>query len=201
MRFLHTALILVLVSSFGFAAFGFAADAAPALLAAGRVDDAISTLQQEISASPNDAAAYNLLCRAYFSLSQWDRGIAACEKAVSLDSNNSVYHLWLGRIYGEKADSSSFFTAAGLAKKVRNQFEMAVQLSPSSVDARTDLAEFYLEAPGIVGGGQDKARAQAATLARLDPAKAHWVNRSEERRVGKECRYRGGQDKAKGGTE
>src|SRR5207253_9969682 len=55
MRFLHTALILVLVSSFGFAAFGFAADAAPALLAAGRVDDAISTLQQEVSASPNDA--------------------------------------------------------------------------------------------------------------------------------------------------
>ncbi len=51
-----------------------------------------------------------------------------------------------------------------------------MQLSPSSVDARTDLAEFYLEAPGIVGGGQDKARAQAATLARLDPAKAHWVN-------------------------
>ncbi len=176
MRFLHTALILVLVSSFGFAAFGFAADAAPALLAAGRVDDAISTLQQEISASPNDAAAYNLLCRAYFSLSQWDRGIAACEKAVFLDPNNSLYHLWLGRIYGEKADASSFFTAAGLAKKVRNQFEMAVQLSPSSVDARTDLAEFYLEAPGIVGGGQDKARAQAATLARLDPAKAHWVN-------------------------
>ncbi len=137
---------------------------------------AISTLQQEISASPNDAAAYNLLCRAYFSLSQWDRGIAACEKAVFLDPNNSLYHLWLGRIYGEKADASSFFTAAGLAKKVRNQFEMAVQLSPSSVDARTDLAEFYLEAPGIVGGGQDKARAQAATLARLDPAKAHWVN-------------------------
>src|SRR5947208_4059412 len=63
-----------------------------------------------------------------------------------------------------------------MSKKLRNQFEMAVQLSPSSVDARTDLAEFYLEAPGIVGGGQDKARAQAATLARLDPAKAHWVN-------------------------
>src|SRR5437016_10159956 len=176
MRFLNTALILVLVSSFGFGGFGFAADAAPALLVAGRVDDAISTLQQEINTNPNDAEAYNLLCRAYFSLSQWDRGIAACEKAVSLDSNNSVYHLWLGRIYGEKADASSFFTAAGLAKKVRGQFEMAVQLSPSSVDARTDLAEFYLEAPGIVGGGQDKARAQAATLARLDPAKAHWVN-------------------------
>lgn len=171
MRFLHTVLVFVLVSS-----LCFSADSAPALLASGRVDDAISTLQQEIKASPNDGEAYNLLCRAYFSLSQWDRGIAACEKAVALEPGNSTYHLWLGRIYGEKADSSSFFTAAGLAKKVRNQFESAVQLSPGDVDARTDLAEFYLEAPGIVGGGQDKARAQAATLARLDPAKAHWVN-------------------------
>jgi tetratricopeptide (TPR) repeat protein len=171
MRFLHIFLISVLLSS-----LSLAADSAPALLAAGRVDDAIRSLQQEINASPNDAATYNLLCRAYFSLGQWDRGIAACEKAVELAPGNSTYHLWLGRIYGEKADSSSFFTAAGLAKKVRNQFEQAVQLSPSSVDARTDLAEFYLEAPGIVGGGQDKARAQAATLARLDPAQAHWVN-------------------------
>jgi len=171
MRFLHTVPVFVLVSS-----LCFSADSSPALLASGRVDDAISTLQQEIKASPNDGEAYNLLCRAYFSLSQWDRGIAACEKAVALEPGNSTYHLWLGRIYGEKADSSSFFTAAGLAKKVRNQFESAVQLSPGDVDARTDLAEFYLEAPGIVGGGQDKARAQAATLARLDPAKAHWVN-------------------------
>ncbi|HXP17104.1 MAG TPA: tetratricopeptide repeat protein, partial [Terriglobales bacterium] len=56
-------------------------DSAPALLAAGRVDDAITTLRSRISTSPNDAEAYNLLCRAYFSMGNWDRGIAACEKA------------------------------------------------------------------------------------------------------------------------
>jgi Flp pilus assembly protein TadD len=50
-----------------------------------------------------------------------------------------------------------------------------VQLSPSNVDARSDLAEFYLEAPGIVGGGQEKAEAEARSLATIDPAKAHWV--------------------------
>jgi tetratricopeptide (TPR) repeat protein len=153
-----------------------AADSAPTLLAAGRIDDAITTLQGEISASPNHGEAYNLLCRAYFALGDWDRGISACEKAVALDPNNSRYHLWLGRIYGEKADASNFLTAAGLAKKVRTEFERAVQLSPNSADARSDLAEFYLEAPGIVGGGRDKAEAQAQTLATLDPAKAHWVN-------------------------
>src|SRR2546428_12837978 len=140
MRFLQTALILVLVSSFGFAAFGFASDAAPALLAAGRVDDAISTLQQEISASPNDAAAYNLLCRAYFSLSQWDRGIAACEKAVFLDPNNSLYHLWLGRIYGEKADASVFFTAEARAKRARIHLDRTVQLGPAGVVPGTAVA-------------------------------------------------------------
>jgi cytochrome c-type biogenesis protein CcmH/NrfG len=145
------------------------------LLSAGRVDEAITALQARIKASPNDAASYNLLCRAYFTLGQWDRGASACERAVELEPNNSLFHLWLGRIYGEKADAANFFSAAMLAGKVRQEFETAVQLSPDSVAARTDLAEFYLEAPGIVGGGKDKALAQAETLATLDPAKAHWV--------------------------
>ena len=38
-----------------------------------------------------------------------------------------------------------------------------------------DLAEFYLEAPGIVGGGEDKAREQARTIATVNPARARWV--------------------------
>jgi tetratricopeptide (TPR) repeat protein len=161
--------LLALVSS------AAAAQTAEQLLSAGRADDAIRTLEGKIKNSPNDAASYNLLCRTYFSLGSWDRGISACEKAVALDPGNSHYHLWLGRIYGEKADSANFLTALPLAKKVRSEFETAVQLGPDNVDARTDLAEFYLEAPGIVGGGRDKAEAQARTLATMDPAKAHWV--------------------------
>src|ERR1700704_6594100 len=100
-----------------------AADNVPALLAAGRIDDAITTLREELSQSPNDPQAHNLLCRTYFALEDWDRAIASCEKAVALAPNNSSYHLWLCRAYGEKADASSFFTAAGLAKKVRTEFE------------------------------------------------------------------------------
>src|SRR5690349_17566603 len=159
-----------------FATAAIAADNAGSMLASGRIDDAISTLRGELNGSPSNAEAHNLLCRAYFTLEDWDRGISACERAVELEPGNSTYHLWLGRIYGEKADASSFITAAGLAKKVRTEFERAVQLSPQNVAARTDLAEFYLEAPGIDGGGQDKARNQAQTLAQLDPSKAHWVN-------------------------
>lgn len=156
-------------------AIAAAADSPTDLLAAGRVDDAISSLSGKLNAAPNDADSHNLLCRAYFALGKWDSAVSECEKAVSLQPNNGEYHLWLGRTYGEKADASNFFSAAGLAKKVRTEFERAVQLDPNNVMARTDLAEFYLEAPGIVGGGQDKARAQADAVAKLNPAKAHWI--------------------------
>jgi len=145
------------------------------LLASGHIDEAIPTLQKEVSQSPNDAESHNLLCRAYFMAEEWDRGIAECERARNLAPQNSLYHMWLGRIYGEKADRAGFLAAAGLAKKVRTSFEHAVELAPNNWEARTDLAEFYLEAPVIVGGGKDKAREQAQALLALNPGMAHWV--------------------------
>lgn len=152
----------------------WAADRAEMLLETGRVDEAIESLQRQIQRSPS-AQAYNLLCRADFELGAWDAGIAACEKAVGLEPTNFAYHLWLARIYGEKADHAGFFGAAGLARKVRTEFERAVELDRQNAEARTDLAEFYLEAPGIVGGGKDKALAQANEIERLNSAMAHWV--------------------------
>jgi tetratricopeptide (TPR) repeat protein len=186
--------LLLLLALSSAAALAAADESAPALLAAGRADDAITTLHSKINSSPNDAEAYNLLCRAYFSMSDWDRGISACEKAVALAPNDSRYHMWLGRIYGEKADGSNFFSAASLAGKVRTEFEAAVRLDPNNVDARSDLGEFYLEAPGIVGGGRDKAEAQAQALAALDPVKAGYLKgRIAEKKkdlVGAEKEYR-----------
>ena len=66
-------------------------------------------------------------------------------------------------------------SAAGLAGKVRGEFERAVQLNPKDLEARLDLTEFYIEAPGIVGGGEDKARQQALSVATVNPAREHWV--------------------------
>ena len=154
----------------------YAATSPRELLAAGRVDEAIQTLQQQIGRSATDAESYNLLCRAYFMMEEWDRGITACERARNLDPQKSLYHLWLGRIYGEKADRAGFLSAAGLAKKIRTSFERAVELDPGSWEARADLAEFYVEAPGIVGGGKDKAQAQAEAVMPINPAVAHWIS-------------------------
>ena len=151
------------------------ADSARDMLAAGRIDEAITALNGRLSSAPSDAESSNLLCRSYFAMEDWDRAESACQRAVTLDSSNSRYHLWLGRVYGEKADRANFFSAASLAGKVRDEFQRAVQLNPKDADARLDLAEFYLEAPGIVGGGEEKAREQAKTLGTINPAREHWV--------------------------
>jgi tetratricopeptide (TPR) repeat protein len=152
------------------------ATAAPfELLNSGHVDQAVQTLQEQISHAPKDAESYNLLCRAYFMTEDWDLGISACEQAVNLSPQTSSYYLWLGRLYGEKADRSGWLSAAGLAKKARAAFERAVQLDPNNVEARVDLGEFYAEAPPIIGGGKDKARQQAEALMSLNPAMGHWV--------------------------
>ena len=150
------------------------ADSAKGMLAAGRIDEAIAELNSRRS-SAADAESSNLLCRAYFALEDWNRAESSCRKAVALDPGNSRFHLWLGRVYGEKADRANFLAAATLAGKVREEFERAVELDPKDVDARLDLAEFYLAAPAVVGGGEQKAREQAQYIATLNPAREHWV--------------------------
>lgn len=145
------------------------------MLNAGQVDDAIRLLTEQVKNSPNDAAAHNLLCRAYFMIEDWDNAIPSCERATKLDPQKGLYFDWLGRIYGEKADHSSFLSAVGLAKKVRSAFERAVQLDPMSWEARVDLGEYYAEAPAIVGGSKEKARQQANALMSFKPAMAYWM--------------------------
>ena len=158
------------------AAASAAVPASPAeLLSVGRVDDAIRLLKDRVQAAPNDAQAYNLLTRTYFYLGRWDEAAAAAERAVALEPSASDYQLWLGRAAGEKAAHASFVTAVRMVPRIRSAFERAVQLDGSNSEARTDLAEFYMEAPAFLGGGKDKALAQAEALAAQDAAAAHWV--------------------------
>lgn len=170
-RFLVFCLILLLVLP-ALAAVPPAAE----LLIAGRVDEAVGFLRGRVQASPNDADAFALLTRAHFALQQWDEAIAAGIKATTLAPNNSDYHLWLARSYGEKAGHASWISAVSLAKKSRAEFERSVELNGNNYEGRTDLAEFYIEAPAILGGGKDKARAQADALDQIGrPGNARWV--------------------------
>jgi tetratricopeptide (TPR) repeat protein len=152
------------------AAISSAHPAVSELLSLGRMSEAISVLTTR-----DDPESFNLLSRVYYATERWDDAVRYGERAVILRPDDSSYHLWLAREYGEKAANSNPLTAAGIARKAKNEFERAVQLDPSSVEARLDLAQYYTEAPAIMGGGLDKARDQAAQVAKDNPAKSHLI--------------------------
>jgi Tfp pilus assembly protein PilF len=146
---------------------------ANAALQAGEADKALTLLASLPPPAGGSAEAHNLRCRVLFTLELWEAANAECALAVNAEPNNSIYHLWYGRTLGESADRASFISAYGLAKHARSEFEQAVQLDPRNAEALADLGEFYSEAPGVVGGGTDKAAGVAAQLDHVDPARAH----------------------------
>lgn len=157
---------------------GVAGPDAMSLLQNGRADQALQVLNSQIQANPNDARAYNLMGRVYYQLEHWDDAIRAAEKSVALAPDVSEYHQWLGRIYGEKAETIGkvhFISAISLVRKVKAEFERALTLDPDAknLSARADLAEFYTEAPSIMGGDKAKAKTLAEFVLKLDPALGH----------------------------
>jgi tetratricopeptide (TPR) repeat protein len=146
----------------------------------GRVGEAQTLLNATLSQSPSDATAHQLLCRVFYAQDAADAAIRQCELAAASDSDGprashdqSDDQLWLGRAYGLKARRAGPFAGFALARKVHSSFERAVELNPSNVDALSDLGEYYIAAPSIVGGGIDKAQALTARMMPQFPAATH----------------------------
>ncbi len=137
---------------------------------AGNYSAAISTLQTATTQNPSNAEAFYWLGRCYYEVRDYDNAITAGEKSVALDPKNSIFHQWLGRIYGGKADRDRSFS---YARKVKKEFETAVQLNPGNISARRDLEEYDIQAPWVVGGNKDEAKAQMDAITALDPAEGH----------------------------
>jgi tetratricopeptide (TPR) repeat protein len=91
------------------------------------------------------------------------------ERAVALDSMSSTYHLWLAHAYSRQISSVNFMRQAFVGRRAGAQYNRAVELAPTSIEAAEGRLEFFLGAPGIVGGGVDKARAEAARIAGFNP--------------------------------
>jgi tetratricopeptide (TPR) repeat protein len=146
-------------------------------LQAGEADKALALLASMTAPglAGDDAAPqyHNLVCRVRFTLGQWDAGVNECGQAVRLDPQSSEYHMWLGRALGEKAANASFLNAFSLAKQTRAEFEESVRLNPRNSEALADLGDFYSQAPGVVGGGTEKAQQIASQLEKVDAARSH----------------------------
>lgn len=156
----------------GFGAARDDLDAAQSAFSHGRADDALHALDAVLQQDSENAPAWNLQCRVYLAQGRWDNAIASCQRGVQIAEDNSEYHLWLGRAYGEKASRSALVTAYQMAKRTHSEFKTAVALDANNRDALSDLGEYYVEAPRMLGGGRDKAQTIVDRLDSLDPARA-----------------------------
>jgi Flp pilus assembly protein TadD len=128
-----------------------------------------------LAEDPAPDAAVNLLSgKNYFMLGDYKRATEFFEKAVSLSPANSEFELWLGRTWGRRAETGGWLTAGFNASKARQCFEKAVALDPRNHEAKNDLFDFYLNAPGFLGGGLDKAEAIAKSIATERPPESEF---------------------------
>ena len=106
------------------------------------------------------------------------------ERAISLEKGIGEYHLQLGRAVGAQTPNASVVRQPFMARRIKSEFETAVRLDPSLIDAREGLMQFHLFAPGVMGGDPAEARRQQREIAQRNAMRGHmaqamltWRNR------------------------
>ena len=100
--------------------------------------------------------------------SRVDEAIKLSEQCLRAHASLSICHLANGKAVGMKAMQGGMMAAMGSAGKIRDAFKRAVELDPRSMDARFSLLQFYVLAPGMMGGGVARAEQLVAETTALN---------------------------------
>lgn len=109
----------------------------------------------------------------HYAAEEYERAQRAFERALLEDPENSELNLWVGLALGRRVQTMSAFRRLGampLVVRVKRQFEKAVELDGSNIDALDALMGFLLEAPGIAGGSKRDARGVAERIEAVSSA-------------------------------
>jgi tetratricopeptide (TPR) repeat protein len=101
--------------------------------------------------------------------SQVEKAYETAVRWYEAEPQNPQSAYWAGSMAGQMAMRSGMFKAMSLAKESRKGLEQAVALEPKYVEAQYALMQFYLMAPGVMGGDKDEAAAIAERIAELSP--------------------------------
>jgi tetratricopeptide (TPR) repeat protein len=134
------------------------------LFEAGKFNEAKTIFEPAFRSNAADAAAAFYLGRIAMEERRHDRAADYFESATKLEPKNSTYFLWLGRAYGREAQGANVLRQPGLATKARGAWERAIALDADNLDARSDLIQYYVQAPGFLGGSSAKALEQAEEI-------------------------------------
>lgn len=166
--------------SMTFAAMGTLAQPAAASLVpdqvvrdadAGYFHRVLPVVEPLAQANPQDAEVQFRYGQALLGLERCAPAIVALKSAIGLDPKQGIYHRVLAEAYETEIMTGQVgvFSMFGVAKSMLAELQSAVQLAPADVRAHEELADYYMDAPGIAGGSFAKARIEDGILSGLDP--------------------------------
>ncbi|MFC1841287.1 tetratricopeptide repeat protein [Thermodesulfobacteriota bacterium] len=147
----------------------------------GKVDEAKTLLEQAILENPNKAYAHYELARIQFHMalglgdygklsSMLGASQKSINKAVALEPQNIIYHLFAGRLYFTQA-----YYGLMTGKKSEEQFTKAIRAYKTALDIKPDypqaalyLVELYSQFPEDAGGNKSEAEQYAKQLEEMD---------------------------------
>jgi tetratricopeptide (TPR) repeat protein len=121
----------------------------------------------------NDPEGLHLLSKIAMAQSDDEGAAELCRKAVQLRPASAEYHYCVGSAVRSLVQHVSIFKQPGLSKEAREELNRAVELDPNHLQARLSLLDYYLYAPGIAGGSEEKALQQAAEIRKRDGFMGH----------------------------
>lgn len=143
------------------------------LLNARNTRQAQQILLKKLAVNPEQPEVIYYLGIVHLMEGDYEKAIARFEQAIKLDDGDYRFYEHLGDAYGMKAQRGSLFKAIFVIGDMRSNWEKAIKLKPDLVSARERLFSYYLMAPGIAGGDDDKALALAGEVLHLNPASGH----------------------------
>lgn len=140
------------------------------LIEAGHWKRARALVERRLEAAPDDPNALFLSSQIRNAFGDRTAPGPLAEKAVKLAPGVARYHRQVAEVQGVMAQHAGMFQQLLLAHRFRKEIDTAIALDPRDVQARRDLLEYYLLAPGIAGGDPARADETAAAIAGLDAA-------------------------------
>ncbi len=135
-------------------------------------DGAEALYRDLLDRDEDDHRALNGLALVGVARGDADFAIEHARKAVRKHRSSSEYHMTLAMGYAVRLMQGGF-SSMFYVGKFKRECEEAIRLDPSNVDAHMALLQYYAFAPGIMGGGIDRARETAGTIAALDTFYGH----------------------------
>ena len=138
------------------------------LIEENKIEEAKDILEKLLDKDEDNAEANFYMGRTYLKLKDYSEASDYFEDAIKVNGNNAEYHFWLAQAYAGDAQESSFISAAFIAPKIKDEFAKTVKIDPKHLGGYMGLANFHLNAPGIVGGDLEEAYKAGKALLNLD---------------------------------